>query len=39
MEVAMRAMPAPAEDKAATIYAIHALIATLPALPQTPEAT
>ena len=30
MEAAMRLMPAPAEDKAATIDAIHALIATLP---------
>lgn len=30
MEVAMRLMPAPAEDKAATIDAIDALIATLP---------
>lgn len=30
MEAVMRLMPAPAEDKAATIDAIHALIATLP---------
>lgn len=30
MEVVMRLMPAPAQDKAATIDAIHALIATLP---------
>jgi hypothetical protein len=30
MEVVMRAMPAPAQDKAATIDAIHALIATIP---------
>lgn len=29
MEVAMRLMPAPAEDKAATVDAIHALLATL----------
>jgi hypothetical protein len=31
MEAVMRLMPAPAEDKAASIDAIHALIATLPA--------
>jgi len=30
MEAAMRAMPAPAADKAASIDAIHALLATLP---------
>jgi hypothetical protein len=30
MEVVMRMMPAPAEDKARTIDAIHALLATLP---------
>lgn len=30
MEAVMRLMPAPAQDKAATIDAIHALIATLP---------
>lgn len=30
LEVVMRAMPAPAADKAATVDAIHALIATLP---------
>ena len=30
MELAVRLLPAPAEDKAATINAIHALIATLP---------
>jgi hypothetical protein len=30
LEAAMRLMPAPAQDKAATIDAIHALIATLP---------
>ncbi len=30
MEAVMRLMPAPAEDKAATIDAIHALMATLP---------
>ena len=30
MEIVMRAMPAPAADKAATVDAIHALIATLP---------
>lgn len=30
MEVVMRLMPAPAEDKAATVDAIHALLATLP---------
>lgn len=30
MEAFMRSTPAPAEDKAATIDAIHALIATLP---------
>jgi hypothetical protein len=29
MEVVMRTMPAPAEDKARTIDAIHALLATL----------
>lgn len=28
MELAMRVLPAPAEDKAATLDAIHALIAT-----------
>jgi hypothetical protein len=31
MELAMRELPAPAEDKAVTINAIHALIATAPA--------
>jgi hypothetical protein len=31
MEAVMRLMPAPAEDKAASVDAIHALIATLPA--------
>ena len=30
MEVAMRLLPAPAEDKAVSINAIHALLATLP---------
>lgn len=30
LEAVMRLMPAPAADKAATIDAIHALIATLP---------
>lgn len=30
MEAMMRLMPAPAEDKAASVDAIHALIATLP---------
>ncbi len=30
MEAVMRAMPAPAQDKAVTIDAIHALIASLP---------
>lgn len=30
MEAVMRLMPAPAQDKAVTIDAIHALIATLP---------
>lgn len=29
MEIVMRSLPAPAEDKAATIDAIHALLATL----------
>lgn len=30
LEAAMRVMPAPVEDRAASIDAIHALIATLP---------
>lgn len=30
MEIVMRAMPAPARDKAATIDALHALMDTLP---------
>lgn len=30
MEVTMRLLPAPAEDKAVSINAIHALLATLP---------
>jgi hypothetical protein len=30
MEAVMRLMPAPAEDKAASVDAIHALLATLP---------
>lgn len=30
MEAVMRLLPAPAQDKAATIDAIHALVATLP---------
>jgi len=30
MEVMMRSIPAPAEDKSASIDAIHALLATLP---------
>lgn len=30
LEAVMRLMPAPAQDKAATIDAIHALLATLP---------
>ena len=30
MEIAMRVMPAPAEDKAVSIDAIHALLATMP---------
>lgn len=34
LEGVMRLMPAPAQDKAATIDAIHALIATTPAAPQ-----
>lgn len=33
MEVSMRTIPAPAEDKAAAIGAIQALLATLPAVP------
>jgi hypothetical protein len=33
MEAFMRLMPAPAEDKAATIDAIHALLATMPIEP------
>ena len=32
MELAMRLQPVPAADKAASIYAIHALLATMPAL-------
>jgi hypothetical protein len=32
METAMRLLPAPAEDKAVSINAIHALLATLPNL-------
>jgi hypothetical protein len=35
MEAVMRLMPAAAEDKAASVDAIHALIATLPETPAT----
>lgn len=37
MEAFTRSMPAPNEDKAAMINAIHVLIATLPSPPQEPS--
>jgi hypothetical protein len=37
MELAMRQLPAPDADKAVTINAIHALIATAPSLTESPE--
>jgi len=37
MEAALRLVPAPMEDKAASINAIHALLATLPNAPRQPE--